>query len=370
MMPTARLDQSRFEDTDLWLADTFGHAAQKARIKRIVYLGGLIPSDQDLSIHLDSRKEVEAALGAHGVPVISLRAGLILGAEGSSFQILSLLVKRLPLLVAPRWASTPMQPIALSDVIKLLGTCLEDESLPKGSYDIGGPEVTTYRELMLDCAAALGLRRHLISAPYFAPRLSTLWVCLFTGASARLVSPLVRSLGTPMIVTNPALLERWKGSAKTIRNALAECLQKPEKTLRVETQQRKQERKQEPDVRSIQRFNPPKGWTPRKIACAYFEWVDSLMRPLIRVEQTSEGRIEFVLRLFSLRFQLLELRSEPPTSDPLDPAIFKVVGGWLLHPRSDLEKPGVLEFRRAPDESYALAGLHGFRPRLPGFSTE
>jgi uncharacterized protein YbjT (DUF2867 family) len=148
MLPKARLTQSSFEDADLLLADNFGRAAKKAGIKKIIYLGGLIPPSTDLSPHLLSRLEVEKALGSQEVPVISLRAGLILGAKGSSFQMLYLLVKRLPVMICPRWTLSRTQPIASNDVVNLIRFCLTPEAPSSGSFDIGGPDVLTYQQLM------------------------------------------------------------------------------------------------------------------------------------------------------------------------------------------------------------------------------
>ena len=125
MSPNSRLTQGRFEDLDLLLADNFGRAASAAGVQRIVYLGGLMPKEDpsELSAHLASRFEVEKALGAHGVPVTAVRAGLVVGAEGSSLNILVRLVERLPLMVCPSWTSSRTQPIALSDVVEILARC-------------------------------------------------------------------------------------------------------------------------------------------------------------------------------------------------------------------------------------------------------
>ncbi|MBM4394046.1 MAG: NAD(P)H-binding protein, partial [Deltaproteobacteria bacterium] len=120
MLPSSGLTQASFEDMDLILADNVARAAAKVGAKRIIYLGGLIPIDATLSRHLESRREVESALGTHAVPVTTVRAGLVIGPEGSSFSILERLVRRLPSMVLPRWTRERTQPIALDDVVELL----------------------------------------------------------------------------------------------------------------------------------------------------------------------------------------------------------------------------------------------------------
>ena len=163
MMPKNRLTQGSFEDLDLLLADNFGRAAAAAGVRRIVYLGGLVPDPEaegePLSAHLASRLEVEQALGAHGVPVTAVRAGLVVGQGGSSLRILVLLVRRLPAMLLPRWTRTRTQPIALDDVVAILVHCLEDEDTRGRVCEVGGPDVMTYRDMMRETASVLGRTR-------------------------------------------------------------------------------------------------------------------------------------------------------------------------------------------------------------------
>ncbi len=365
MMPTARLDQSRFEDADLWLADTFARAAARVGVQRIVYLGGLIPDTDRISLHLRSRKETEGALGSSGVPVFSLRAGLVLGAQGSSFQILYLLVKRLPWMLCPRWAWTRMQPISSADVVRLLEFCIDNDEIKPGSYDIGGPDISTYRELMLGCAELQGLRRRMFHAPFFNPGLSTLWVCLVTGASRRLVAPLVQSMSHSIVVKNRRLLESFGKPLESTQQALARCIEQAVPQLRGETRKRRKARGQEPDVRSIQRLEPPASWSAHQIASEYFRWLSTRLSPWIQVEEQSSGAVEFRLRIFGLRWVLLELRRRLAACSS-EVESFDIVDGWLVKSsHSNLVGNGTFEFRVSVAASYALVGLHGFRPRLP-----
>src|SRR5690606_17786672 len=153
--------QGDFSDHDLVAADNFARAASHAGVRQIVYLGGLVP-EGDLSAHLRSRLEVEHALAQHGVPVTALRAGMVVGPGGSSTDIMLRLVRRLPAMICPSWTTTLTQPIALSDCVELLTWCLGETRTFGESFDVGGPDVLTYRDMMQRAAAALGLKRPML----------------------------------------------------------------------------------------------------------------------------------------------------------------------------------------------------------------
>ncbi|WP_371933402.1 NAD(P)H-binding protein [Halobacillus litoralis] len=200
MMPSAKLTQGSFEDMDVILADNFAQAAKKVGVKQIVYLSGIIPENQpELSRHLSSRLEVEKILGAYGVPVTTIRAGLIVGPRGSSFPILKKLVKRLPFMVLPQWTKTKTQPIALPDVIGSLDQSIGKDSLKGRSIDVGGPDVMTYEEMMQKVAGVMGRKPFIVHIPFLTIDLSKLWVRLVTGASKEMVYPLIESLIHPMV---------------------------------------------------------------------------------------------------------------------------------------------------------------------------
>jgi uncharacterized protein YbjT (DUF2867 family) len=372
MLPAARLDQSRFEDTDLMLALRFGQAARAASVRRIIYLGGLLPNEGALSLHLQSRREVESALGAGGVPVTALRAGLVLGAEGSSFQMLYLLVKRLPVMLCPRWVLTPTQPIAISDVVRLLMFCLRDSRTQGRVFDVGGSDVTTYRALMNECARLLGVRRWFLHVRFFTPGLSTLWVCLVTGASRKLVAPLVQSLGHTMVVGDPELMRLSEASCLDSRSALAQCLEQARPQLGGETRTRVRARKAEKRVRSIQRFElegrlasqASAAWIARR----YFLWLQGFFYGLLRVRQTRRWRWE--IGIGGLRNPLLVLERIPSELPARDCVIFEVKGGLLCHREGRrAQRLARFEFLRLPQSDVArgtvLVGLHDFYPRLP-----
>lgn len=185
----------RFEARDRRLALTFARAAREAGVGRIVYLGGLHPDTEDLSPHLASRKEVGEILLASGVPTTVLRAAVILGSGSASFEMMRYLTERLPAMTTPRWVENRVQPIAVRDVLRyLVGSAAMPPEVSR-AFDIGGPDVLTYKEMMQRYAAIAGLRRRLIvPVGVLTPRLSSLWVSLVTPVPAGLARPLVDSL--------------------------------------------------------------------------------------------------------------------------------------------------------------------------------
>ncbi|QKV93975.1 SDR family oxidoreductase [Streptomyces sp. NA02950] len=187
-----------FEETDRRAARIFGERARAAGVRRIVYLGGLTPAgvpESALSPHLRSRAEVGRVLLESGVPTAVLRAGVIIGSGSASFEMLRYLSERLPVMVAPRWVRTRTQPIAVRDVLRLLVGCADLPDEVHRSFDIGGPDVLTYRDMMLRYATVAGLPRRLIlPVPVLTPRLSSLWVGLVTPVPGAIARPLVESL--------------------------------------------------------------------------------------------------------------------------------------------------------------------------------
>ena len=190
-----------FEQRDRATARRFAVAAREAGVGRIVYLGGLHPADETLSPHLESRREVGDILLASGVPTTVLQAAVILGSGSASFEMMRYLTERLPAMVAPRWINNRIQPIAVRDVLRyLVGSAAMPADVSR-TFDIGGPEVLTYREMMQRYAAVAGLAPRVIRAvPVLTPRLASLWVGLVTPVPAGIAKPLVGSLIHEVVV--------------------------------------------------------------------------------------------------------------------------------------------------------------------------
>jgi len=197
-------DSPRFAERDRDAAARFGEAARESGVRRIVYLGGLGADDAALSHHLASRHEVGAVLRASGVEIIEFRAAVIIGAGSLSFEMMRYLTERLPVMVAPRWVTTRSQPISIKDVLRYLVAALD---LPHGVsriYEIGGADVVTYRDMMLQYARQRHLKRKIIIVPFFTPRLSSYWVHLVTPVPARLAQPLILGLYNECVVRDNA----------------------------------------------------------------------------------------------------------------------------------------------------------------------
>jgi hypothetical protein len=210
-----------FRERDLRLAESFGRASGSAGVGRIVYLGGL--GHEPDSEHLASRQEVGIALAAGGVPVVELRAAVLLGAGSISFEMLRYLTERLPFMVCPRWVRTAIQPIAASDAVRYLVGALDVEP---GIYEIGGADVTTYREMIAAYADVRGLRRRpIVDVPYLTPRLSAYWLDLVTPVDRRVSHALIESLGTEVVVRDGARTDAAFGLRPVgVRDALAMAL--------------------------------------------------------------------------------------------------------------------------------------------------
>jgi uncharacterized protein YbjT (DUF2867 family) len=189
-----------FADLDRRAADNFSRAAARAGVRRIVYLGGLTDTSGERSAHLRSRAETGDILRAGGVPVIEFRASVVIGAGSLSFQMIQALVERLPVMVCPRWVATLTQPIAIDDVVAYLAAALDLPDSGNRCFEIGGPEVVSYGDMMREYAKIRGLRRLLLPVPILTPHLSGLWLALVTPAQARVGRALVEGLKTATVV--------------------------------------------------------------------------------------------------------------------------------------------------------------------------
>lgn len=182
-----------FEEKEEACARNFSSWVGASQVHRIIYLGGLVPKD-DLSSHLESRENVNRRLRVGDVPVTTFRASIIVGSGSASFEIIRDLAEKLPVMLTPKWTRTRCQPIAIRNVIGYLSGCLNAKETCGGEFDIGGPEVMTYRDLLEIYAEKRGLKRWLISVPFLTPRLSAHWLRLVTPTTLLLAKTLVESL--------------------------------------------------------------------------------------------------------------------------------------------------------------------------------
>ncbi len=216
-----------FEKEDRQAATNFADAAKRAGVQRIIYLGGLgDDTDPKLSPHLRSRHEVGEILRNSGVETIEFRAGMVVGAGSLSYQLMKSLTDRLPIMICPRWLTTPTQPIAIQDVLAYLLAARELTEGESRMFEIGSPDVVTYGDLIREYARQRELRRWLIFVPVLTPYLSGLWLALVTPTTYEVGRHLIEGLKNPTVVRNSKALDvfpiRPVGVTEAIRLAIEE----------------------------------------------------------------------------------------------------------------------------------------------------
>lgn len=214
-----------FEEEDRRAATNFAEAAKRSGVRRIIYLGGLgDDADPNLSPHLRSRHEVGQVLRASDVETIEFRAGMVVGAGSLSYQLMKSLTDRLPVMICPRWLSTPTQPIAVDDVLAYL---LAARALPAGRsriFQIGGTDVVTYADLLREYARQKGLRRWLIFVPVLTPYLSGLWLAIVTPATYEVGRHLIEGLKNPTVVQDRTALKAFSIRPMGIKEAIQRAI--------------------------------------------------------------------------------------------------------------------------------------------------
>ncbi|WP_027370749.1 SDR family oxidoreductase [Desulfovermiculus halophilus] len=217
----------RFQDLDRTAASNMTRAAEKTGLKRIIYLGGLGEDTDDLSEHLRSRHEVGRILHQGPVPVTFLRAAILLGAGSASFELVRYLVDRLPVMTTPRWVFTQSQPIAVSNVLTYLTGCLQVQATTGETFDIGGPDIVSYRELFDIYAQEAGLhKRIIIPVPLLTPKLSAAWIHLVTPVPAGIAKPLIDGLRNRVVCRENRIQELIPQNLLSCRQAIRQALQK------------------------------------------------------------------------------------------------------------------------------------------------
>ncbi|MEZ6854788.1 SDR family oxidoreductase [Halodesulfovibrio aestuarii] len=217
--------QKDFQDADRRAAYNMVQACRINKVGRIIYLSGVVPDDPNLSKHLASRAEVAQILSLSEVPVTVLRAAQIIGSGSASFELLRYLVDRLPVMVTPRWVKSKCQPIAVSNVLTYLVGVLDVPETANKTYDIGGPDIVSYRELFEIYRKEAGLRKRLIfSVPVLTPRLSSLWINIVTPVPTRLARPLIEGLRNNVVCSENSIREIIPQELLSVRESIKRAL--------------------------------------------------------------------------------------------------------------------------------------------------
>ena len=363
MMPSTRLNQSSFEDTDLILADNFSRACEINKIQQILYLGGILPKDtNDLSPHLRSRLEVEQTLGSRSTPLTAIRAGIIVGSGGSSFTIIEKLVRRLPIMGCPEWTLSKTQPISLRNMLEIMDFCMGNPTVYNEVLEVGGDEVLTYKRMMEITAEVMGKKRRIFALPIFPVWLSTFWVSKFTDSSRTFISPLVESLKHEMIADSHPILKKLNLDYLSFEDSVRDALDNKDSypKLPQKIKDTAQEIKERNTVRSVQRLSNPLMKSATWVGKRYTHWLPNFFQSFIQVKTDEEENCTF--HIWGIKSPILKLNFIKDRSHE-DRQLFYISGG-LLDKRADM---GWLEFREVLEGRYVLAAIHDFVPKLPWY---
>lgn len=224
------LGQDDYEQRDRAIAANVAGAAAAAGVSQIVFLGGLGDESTSLSRHLQSRRETGIVLASGPVPVTTLRAGMVVGKGSAAFETIVALVDRLPAMVCPRWVSVPTQPIALGDVVDIIAGTIGLEATYGETFDVGGPEVMTYREMIDRIARIRGRRPLIVEVPVLTPRLSSWWLHLVTPVKASVARPLIDGLRNPTVARDDRIRELVPSPSTPFDEAVLAAL-RPERSI-------------------------------------------------------------------------------------------------------------------------------------------
>jgi uncharacterized protein YbjT (DUF2867 family) len=249
-----------FEEQDRTGAQNFANAARDAGVQRIIYLGGLGRSSDQLSTHLRSRQEVGEILRSGGVPVIEFRASVVIGSGSLSFEIIRALVERLPVMIAPRWVSVDAQPIAIADLLAYLIAALDHPIDASEIFEIGGSDRVSYGGLMREYARQRGLKRLVISVPVLTPRLSSLWLGLVTPLYVRVGRKLIDSIRHSTVVEDPRALTEFDIRPCGFREAITAAIYADNKHLKTDLRTIHVNASPEEAFVPIRRIGGARGW--------------------------------------------------------------------------------------------------------------
>ena len=353
MQPSTRMNQGSFEDTDILLADNFSRAAEHCKLEQIIYVGGILPKDEyTMSKHLRSRYEVEKTLGSGTTPLTSIRAGIIIGPNGSSFRIVQKLVKNLPIMACPDWTKSLNQPIDILDALNIIKWCIGNKKIFNKPLEIGGNQVITYMDLLKITAKKMNKKRLIFSLSFITVGLSKLWVSVITGTNKSLVSPLIESLKHTMTLNTDNKIDlelNYISVEDSVEKALNTKNKIPENPefIKVKTEKN--------TVRSVQRIANPSKRTAKFVARIYPIWLTKTFASLVNANFDGKYVKFSFFKIVLLELKVIKSRSNEKRQ------LFFITGGILVK-RNDL---GWLEFRSVLNDEYLIAAIHEYVPKLP-----
>ncbi len=365
---TSRLDQAKSENMNLLLADNFARAAHINNVKQIVFFGGMIAEGNISFETLESDLEVLKTLSSYNVPVTSICAGIVSGQGGTFIRLLGNMTIRFPVVIIPQWAIKLHQPISVKDVAKAIHYCVGNRETFGRQYDIGGPDIMSFDEMMRITSSAFGRKRNIITTKYCNPRLYAIWMRLLCrGSNKYVIKRLIESLSQNMLAGDNPLQQVIMKDAEPYFTALSACVDKATDRLlpnpRLNTSKEDNiDLRSESRVRSIQRFTLRENDNAAWLAETFFRWLTEFAKPFISVNIDSDGSCSFFTRFPKLK--LLTLTFKPEHSS-LHRRMYFVTGGVLLKPM--VERKARLEFRDVLNGRFTIGAVHDYTPRLPWY---
>lgn len=331
MKTSAKLTQANFEDMDALLADNVGRVAKKHGVKHIIFMSGIITNDSHLSLHLKSRLECEKILRYYSVPVSTLRAGLIIDSNGSSYPIFKRMIECLLTMILPNWAYNMIAPVSMDDVIDKLAMLVERSPKENEVFNITRPKVMNYQELFERIATILDKHLFILHLPTILIRLSRYWI-----------------------------KEKMNGK-ENVKKALKEKQDEQQiiTTKQSKSKSNQNKRDEVKDVRAMTRFRIPESYSIQDVTREYAEFINNITLHLVN---GTINEHEFNIQLPLIRKCILKMKRD--NHDSINEMIvYKIVGGDLAMVKDSSNAR--FEFRRILDTNEGIAALQGYEPTLP-----
>jgi len=364
-LPSARLDQVQFQDMELIAADNFARAASLNNVKQILCLRGLRPSGRVPPEIARKQDEVVETLGAYGTPVSVIRAGLVVAPGSTLVNLIASQVLRGRTVPVPDWTLSRKQPVAVRDLMRAVRHCLGKPEAFSGSFDIGGPEVMDWRQILVETASLLKRKPRFVPVTWLTPRIYQWWLRRRSPkthpATIQLLvrdlqhdslpkdNPLQRVIGADALDCREAIRPYLSGDREGLVNPRSQILSVYEQQLR-----------EARSVRSVQRIELPPGRNASWMADTYFRWLQNFVWPFVACRSDEGGSYRVQVRGVGLT--LLELSHQPDHSDP-ERRMYFITGGLLASGSRNLK--GRMEFHDVLAGRYTIIAIHDFAPSLP-----
>lgn len=363
-LPSARLDQAHFEDMELIIADNFARSASRNNIKQILCLRGLRPAGQ-ISTQKGQPGEVVETLSAYGVPVSVIRAGLVVSPGSTLVNLIASQVVHGRLVPIPSWSNSKKQPVSITDLIRAVRLCLGRPDEFVGSFDIGGPDILSWREILEQTAELLTRKPLFLPLKWLPATIYQWWLRAHSWKThPATVEILVRDLQYDSLAEDNSLQRMVSNGALDYRQVIRPHLCDGQKQFvnprSAILEVHEKQLRESSSVRSIQRIRLPSGRNAAWMAEKYFRWLENFTWPLVVCSREQDGSYQVKLRGSGLT--LLELSLQPGRSDP-GRRLYFITGGLLSSGKRNIK--GRMEFHDLLDGRYTIIAIHDFTPSLP-----